>query len=357
MEAISERLDNMISLVAATACAAKKDGLGLPENPNGDSVDLLTAVTNHVNLGKVATFKIAKVERLDDSADGDPTYKTTLSLDIDPGNGTTATAHIILTNIPLNDDNTLHQGKLSFSYSLPIDVRNCQVGKASGETFAGTMLYDTPDTSTLNYELKYAVFCGSDAEPFDENEDIAFSNKVSLTNPNGWGADATYALQNQNSDTGASTLQHAWQAGAQDGATRVINISVTAASGVEIGKAYYGFGLDIAKSTGTINGMICSWIGPNETKGLGHINPDPLVQFEGMTRDVGTPVFKPDSSTLALTYAPTNNCNTTAGFTYSSSIGTMSNDNSTGKVVTNNLLSLSAYQAGFTQLTAPDIGL
>ena len=137
----------------------------------------------------------------------------------------------------------------------------------------------------------------------------------------GWANNFNFARYQLNINTGAGEYQSAWQAGRGDGC------------------GYFGFGSDIASSTGvgTIDGMICNWTGPGNTK-----TTQSLVQQQCMNLNTTSGIYESDGSTsgstrLAISYAPTNSCDTTGLdpdgniFQYSDSVTTVNT------AVTNNL--------------------
>lgn len=356
VESVANRVDSMISMVGSAACAGKKADITLPATDDA-VIDLKTNLEEFVDVEGL-TFNTATLDRLAD-VDGNAQYQTKINATIDTGDGKVATGEITVTHIPLDSTNTTYKGKMSMLFDdANVNSFNCGEEFASeGTTFAGTILYNKSSETNVVYEMNYAQFCGSGVDPFDENDNIDPADKVSASNPDGWGDDWNYALFSLDPTNGTGTVEYAWQAGRNDNATRVLNITTAeAADGSATGEAWYGFGPDVtSEDIGTIDGFICNWAGPGQIKGVGNVIPDPLVQFQSLTRASGETLFTAIDAENAILYAPTNDCNYPGGgFKYTSSIESSSNDNTTGAAIVHELLDLTDYDTNFTPLTRPD---
>ena len=145
----------------------------------------------------------------------------------------------------------------------------------------------------------------------------------------------------------------AWQAGPGDGNIRGFNLNVTAnESGVE-GKAYFGYGADIASTDGAIEGFICNWAGPNADHDLTE-----NAQYQHVTLDYITGESLADLSNLI--YAPVNGCNYTPdgsfSFIYDTNDDGSLRDEDPAAIITNDLLLPSDSDADGTETIEEAIG-
>lgn len=329
---VASKLDNMMFLQGAIACAGNKAILELPEV--GASKDLLTEMSDYMDVTGV-NITSATLERLADS-ETYPVYQTTVNSSTD-----TSTSEYNLKHIKTSEDNSTYKGKLSYKISYPDGDCESEMVDDTSLTVAGTVLYEKKSEELVILEMNYANFCGSSTDPFDENNDIDPADRVSDTNQDGWAHDWNYALFNLNPSNGEGSVIYSWQAGMESW-TRVFNISTDVADdGSAIGDAYYGWGPDSAdEERGTIYGMICNWVGPGGFLGSQDYNDvQEIAQWQGLTRAVDETVF--GASDSKIKYAPTVSCSCEEGFMYSSSED-MTNDNPNGEAVINELLDLDA---------------
>lgn len=364
IDTVALRLDNIVRILASGACAAKKEEIELPTA--GNTTDLKAAMENQVTIeGDTVTIDAAQVEaRAEDS--GDISFTTTIETTI---GDTTVTA--ILVNIPNAEDPTLYKGKLSVVMNSPNkNLMVCQTNSLTGFTFASVTLFEKDAENSITYESSSAHYCGGTLTPediFNENNNINGQNNFDPATKTGWVENYNYSLMHINPITGEAKVQYGWQAGAQDGAMRVFNAETFLdENGYEAGNAFYGFswGIETTNFNNAIpTGMVCNWSLQGQTEGLSNFDGGlPLILHQLISRFGYEIVFRADDgATSTIRYAPTNNCNSTGGFTYVSTDttnltlnGKMSNDNATGAAVTNNLKPLTFYTETFTPLTPPE---
>lgn len=344
IDKVATRVDNMVSLFGAMACAGRKASVTLPAV--GETVNMLEAMTANVSLSRM-TITAASVTRQADDADGNPVYFSTLAISIVRPDDVTESGTIYLKHILTAADNSTYKGKLSMVLTANDSayLGNCSSSGLTGLARAGVVSYSKTSASNMVYALDYADFCGQDTNPFDSNYDIDASNKLVVTQNNGggeappqnggggtppaqnlakvdsstenldgWGNNWNHGIFQLNPADGTGSVAFAWQAGAMDGYTRVLNVTVAAnADGSAGGNAYFGFGPDVAEDdVGSISGFFCNWAGPN-----GHIStqstPTDLVQRQVLERAVGGTMFTSNAAQLAITYAPTISCSSSAG--------------------------------------------
>lgn len=348
IDKVAVRIDNIVNIFGAMACAGKKAEVELPAV--GETVDLSAAIAEHLSVTGL-TISAASVTRLEDDASGNAVYQSTLTISATGPGGTTETGTLILKHIPTAADNSTYKGKLSMAISSTAsDGGNCGQSGLTGMTRAGVILYEKASESALTYKLDFADFCGSETDPLDEDNNIDPSDKLVVTgngqpqgdqqqppegdtpqgppqgaptvtsesspteNLDGWGGNWNHGVFSLNPTSGTGTVAFAWQAGPQDSYTRVLNASVSSNDdGSAGGTAYFGYGPDVASTSeivGSISGFFCNWAGPNNRNGM--TGPSALAQRQVLQRAAGADLFTSDSSQLAITYAPTNSCNVAA---------------------------------------------
>jgi len=349
----ASRVDNFINTLGAIACAGKK--AGIPPPTAGSSVTLTSAIAAHATVTGLSITS-ATLERLADEG-SNPVYKFTVNgtMTID---SKTYVVKIITKHIPTSADNSTYKGKISFSYSYtdPLNLKpfNCSdpgiMVPSDGTVQAGMILYEKNTATLVTYEMNIAEFCGADTNPFDSNNNIIASNIVSPTVNNGWANNYNYGLFGINPENGTGSVVSAWQAGFGDAATRSLNVQTEQLAGGATGNGYFGFGVKISESTsvnrGEIQKIYCFWGGiPMASK----------AQHQALSRTIGATVF---GTTLdEIKFAPTDSCNcANAEFEYyKSDLTTMTNDNTDGHAVTNNLIGTSTMI--FTRPANPvDVG-
>jgi hypothetical protein len=210
---------------------------------------------------------------------------------------------------------------------------NCTPG--GGVVLAGMETFNLNAAGTNNtVMLRHGEFCGKTASPLSATTyDIDFSNKLSGSTPTGWGNSGTYLLFSFDPTTLDGSYVYAWQAGPNDGHTRVFNATISTASGAQTGMAYVGFGSDVATAAdlGSLKGMICNWAGPSADPAKPYVPTAAVsVQSQAMAKDATTGKWTPTANHIR--FAPVKECSFTSGsftLTYNSTSGTMSNDSTT----------------------------
>ncbi len=353
VDGVAAKVDTVMNMFAAMACAESKGGVVLPAV--GETLDVTSVVTAQTAITGI-TVSSASLARSANDSDGNPVYVSTISMTVTNAQGT-QTVNLILKHIPTAADNSTYKGKVSFRLGNATGTEsNCPQG-TSGTTSAGTVLYSKTSSSSVIYLLNSAEFCGSTTNPFDSNNNISASDKASMTNTDGWGGNWNYGVFGVNPQNGTGSVAYAWQAGQGDSATRVFNMSTSvAADNSASGTAYFGFGPAVSDATfnGSITGFYCNWAaaGVSHTASL-------RAQRQELSRAIAATNFTASSSNIR--FAPTNSCDAGPAdpqgnpFTYTSGagavVGTMDNDVNTPTTVTNTLIPLTSVV--FTLPTAP----
>ena len=183
---ISGQVDSALGFFAGMLCMANNAGIALPEE--GQSVDLGERMNTFMgNVGMSFGISSSTLARLENDADGNAVY----SLSIAGSRPAGGSAQFSLRHVPLNADNTLYKGKLSFLFSSPVAGISFSCGNQTGMTSAASVLYEKRSDTRLLYRLTRGDYCGSGIDPFDENNDLDPSNKFDSMNPtgnpSGWG--------------------------------------------------------------------------------------------------------------------------------------------------------------------------
>jgi hypothetical protein len=104
------------------------------------------------------------------------------------------------------------------------------------------------------------------------------------------------------SETMKGDYAYAWQAGPQDGSSRLFNIRINGPT--ENGEAFFGYGDDIDTTNGTLKGLICNWAGPGGSRVL-QAN---YAQRQFVAFDRASGKWKQPAGGSDIRYAPTNDC-------------------------------------------------
>lgn len=330
------QVDTATNLITAMLCIANVNGSdALPAA--GETKDYLTDIAGADLPFEVTT---AQVERLEDSSDGKPVYQTTIigSSSFDTRE---IAAEIYLKHIPTEADNSAYRGRLWYTISGDVGQGgNC--GQGGPKLFAVSVLYSKTTAGILSYRMQRAQYCSETAaRPFADDFSLDPANKSPGDGGDGvgWSGDFNDATFEINVEDGTGKFAYAWQAGPSDGNTRAFIAEVTAGDdGTISGCGYFGYGPDAESSdVGEISGMICNWAGPGNV----HNPMTAKVQRQCVTRNAEGK-FVSDSDLLAITYAPTNSCNSAgAPFVYGTVTG----------AVTNNLVDIGVMQA---DVSVPD---
>ncbi len=349
VDSVAAKANIGLNIFASMGCYLNlnEDTLSLPGV--GESQELTDGLVEILDTNGISGLSVTAAT-LDRSADDDGNavynYAFLGSMTIE---SETRDLEFFLRHVQLAEDNSTYKGKLSYVMSYEDES-----GGNSAE--AGSVLYHKSSSTELTYRAHEALYTGDPGvtpDPLDSsNFDIDPTINGDTDSEHGWKHNYNYLLASLNpQEDGIGTYAFSWIAGFTDDATRAFNVTLAADdSGVKSGCAYYGYGpRDVAQS-GTISGMVCNWAGANPDH-----TPNDKVQRQCVVEESG--VFVTDTSAgneIAITYAPTNSCDCTAGddFTYYSSSQTMTNDHTTANTaVINNLIPVSDMD--FTMPTAP----
>jgi hypothetical protein len=139
----------------------------------------------------------------------------------------------------------------------------------------------------------------------------AFTEDGDLAPAGGWNSSMSLSLLDVDRATGTGKGAYLWQAGPNDGRTRVFNVFTSAsASGDLTGCGFFGFGQPFSSELPpvSIENFICNWAGP----GNQHSGVTAVAQKQCMATD-NFGLWAPTESLIA--YSPQNSCaNSSADF-------------------------------------------
>lgn len=326
--------------MAYLQCIAKNtSSVSLPTTV-GDSVDLLTAVTDQ-KLPNF-TFSAANISYSADYTKDDGTTSPIYISSLTFSNSSTKVSYTInLKHTTTDSTKNYYRGKL-WVYAVPETGNN-----TLQKTAAYSVMYEKEDTENITYSVRNSNFVttATESDMFDSDKTV----KTPVSNDGyNWG------IFSVDPTDGTGKVAYAWVAGTVEENARSFIASVSAdSSGTKTGVGYFGFGdsmknilseytssvLSGGKFTKFIDRMICNWAGPNnQHTGIAYVQKQEIAQDT-------TGLFKPTSS--KITYVPRNSCgmgtsenNTT--FTYR----TANTTSAYGNFGTPDLVSITTEKAG-----------
>jgi hypothetical protein len=311
MDGVALRSNTSLMTLASLINVANTAGKSLPAV--GATVDLKAEM--NVAFSPDVAFTTATISQ---PVAGSYSYSVAFSFTHSSG---TRNAEIRLSHAPGASKNE-YSGLLTYAVTRGgSDLQNCN-GKAPGTVDVGTLKYTRTTRTAMTLVHREGNYCGAGTATPLATSYANFSSDGQLDPAGKWSGTKGWA--NNFNRFGAvydpTTMKgnytFGWQAGLDDGNTRVFNIGLNFNSTTEArdGEAYFGYGDDIASSTGTIKGFICNWAGP----GSSHTLKD-FFQRQNISFNDTTGKWRPTleaASSSNITYAPTNACTSAGGAFY-----------------------------------------
>jgi hypothetical protein len=309
MDGVALRSNTSLMTLASLINVANAAGKSMPAV--GGTVDLKSEM--NVAFGATMTFSTATVEQ---PLSGSYTYKVEFSF-TDGGVG--RNAEIRLTHAP-GGSKAAYSGLLTYAVTRgTADPQNCVTG---GTIDVGSVKYTRTSTSAMALVHREGNYCGAGTATPLITSYATFSGDGQLDPATkypaakGWANNFNRFGAVYDPTTLKGNYAFGWQAGYNDGNTRVFNLGLNynAVTEARDGEAYFGYGDDIAVSAGTVKGFICNWAGP----GSSHTLKD-YFQRQNVTFNDTTGKWRPSleaSSSSNITYAPTNSCTSAGGAFY-----------------------------------------
>ncbi len=311
MDGVALRSNTSLMTLASLINVANTAGKSLPAV--GATVDLKTEM--NVAFSPDVTFTAATI-----SQPVAGSYSYSVAFSFTHGSGT-RNAEIRLSHAP-GASKSEYSGLLTYAVTRGgSDLQNCN-GKALGTVDVGTLKYTRTAKTAMTLVHREGNYCGVGTATPLATSYATFSSDGQLDPAGKWIVSKGWA--NNFNRFGAvydpTTLKgdytFGWQAGYEDSNSRVFNIGLNynATTEARDGEAYFGYGDDIASSTGTIKGFICNWAGPSSS----HTLKD-FFQRQNISFNDATGKWRPSleaASSSNITYAPTNACTSAGGAFY-----------------------------------------
>lgn len=322
---VKDRTKQGLMMMAVMRRVVAANSLVLPTA--GTDLDLKLALQTRFNL--LAAFTGVSVDAASialNSAGDTYTYRLVLSR----GSGALAkTGEVILKHTP---------GAVATEYSGVMQVAGFSLSSDAAfgcSDFTSGSNYEIAQVSTLKYTRngnnvtfgsRDGGFCGAPAtSSVNFGADVATFTSDGQLDPTvkitgggmtpargstlGWRGNFSRFAADYDKDTLDGSFLYAWQAGTGDSHSRALaaRSSYNTATEVRSLKGYFAFADEISTTTGALLGMICNWAGPGNSH-------TPLSSFQSQTATLTSGassyvIATPSDS--KITYAPTNNCNST----------------------------------------------
>ena len=311
MDGVALRSNTSLMTLASLINVANTAGKSLPAV--GATVDLKTEM--NVAFSPDVTFTAATI-----SQPVAGSYSYSVAFSFTHGSGT-RNAEIRLSHAPGTSKNE-YSGLLTYAVTRGAgDLQNCP-GASGGTVDVGTLKYTRTTRTAMTLVHREGNYCGAGTATPLATSYATFSGDGQLdpagkwTGTKGWANNFNRFGAVYDPTTLRGNYTFGWQAGFNDGNTRVFNIGLNYDTATEArsGEAYFGYGDDIASSTGTIKGFICNWAGPNSS----HTLKD-FFQRQNISFNDTTGKWRPSleaASSSNITYAPTNACTSAGGAFY-----------------------------------------
>lgn len=350
-DSLNDRANASLQALASMVCVVNNNSLTVPTNSALDLTSYMNSMASATGLTVV--FNSASITHSNTA--GNNEFTSALDFTYTTGGGVSYEMAVTLVHVP-DCDGDGYQGRVSYQFNDTQTAGNCvPMGSASDAvTQAGSVLYRKYSDHAMALDVRSATFCASDADAFTDGLVDPSKKYDATTDPDGWGDDFNYFIANFDPATMGGQYSYSWQAGRNDGNTRVFNIFLEEDTNTDLlsGAAFFGYGADIVNRAGDIDGFICNWAGPNGTHTLSS-----LAQAQYLSQASVGGLFSSDSTRLAITYAPVNSCNYagTGTFLYDKDNDNSLADESATTAVTNNLAALTDVAAsGFLMPVAPE---
>lgn len=302
---VEERIDFSVNIFAWLLCVAGVQGKDTLPAVNG-STDLTTEVNNATSeTGIGFDFSSATITRLDNDANGNAQYESSLSVTVTDSEKSLDMS-LNMRHVPIDEDQ--YKGRIWTTMSGVFDIGgNCNAPANAQSLIATSIGYERDSDTELKANFESAGFCDpDDADPFTTSKRIDPQNAFDQSsNPGGWANNLNQGIiQTTDSET---SIVYRWMAGQNDSHARTFIVNIEPNSdGVQAGCGYFGFTPPTTATSAIIDNlvMICNWAGPSGN----HNTNVTEVQRQCVTQNSTTGKFVSDSTRLNISYAPVNSC-------------------------------------------------
>lgn len=314
MDGVSGRVNTGLMTLASLINVASATGKSKPAV--GASLDLKADMTTAFSGSATApSFTTATVSQ---PTAGTFTYSVQFEFTV---SGVTRKAEVSLTHTP-GASRSEYTGLLTYALARGSgDLQNCP-GSSGGTVDVGTLKYTRTSTTAMTLVHREGNYCGAGTAAALATTYASFSSDGQLdpagkwSGTKGWANNFNRFGATYDPTTMKGSYAYGWQAGHMDGNARVFNIGLNfdSASSRRDGEAYFGYGTDISTSDGKIQGFICNWAGPGNSRTL-----KDYFQRQHITFDDSAGKWLPTNNSASssnITYAPTNSCASAGGSFY-----------------------------------------
>lgn len=293
MEGRAMRANMALIGLAGLLRAAYSSGTGLPAA--GSSVDVTTAL----NAAAIpsTSFTTATLA-LDGTA---TTYTYNLEFVVVDSSGLSHTIKIRLTHTP-GGSATNYTGLLTFSVTDNFTGGACGSG-TNAVTRIGTFKYTRSGPTNTVVVMRNGQYCGTGT--FATLGSFDTDSQLKAT---GWSDSFSRYGANYNPKTLEGYYLSAWQAGAGDSYSRILQLGLNGNGGslTNDGEAYYGFAAPIDSTDGKILGFYCNWAGPKPASAIGLHKEYAQRQF--VRFNATSNLWEQPTGGSDIRYAPTDAC-------------------------------------------------
>lgn len=322
MDSITQRTSMGLMTLASLINVASTAGKSLPAA--GSS---LTLTSDMNSTFTTMTFTSATVAQ---SSAGVWTY--TVQFTFIDASLLSHNAEIKLTHTP-GTSRTSYTGLLTYAVTRgTVNMLNCPA-ISGGTVDVGTLQYTRSGSTSVTIVQREGNYCGTGtasnlaASVATLKSDGQLDPTATWNGTRGWANNFNRFGAVYDPTTLAGNYALGWQAGSQDGNSRIFNIGLNynSTTTVRDGEAYFGYGTDITTSDGKIQGFICNWAGPGNSHTLKDFYQRQNISFNDTTGKWGLSLGAASSSNI--TYAPTNTCiNTGSTFLYDRNLNSVLGD-------------------------------
>ncbi len=278
-----------LSGLASMICTMNTNGISMPSSASED----LTTEMNALGITDT-TFTSAVISH-EVNGSGDDQYSYEMELEYSPGGAGPYLIRVQLDHIP-GASSKDYVGRLSYLVNNSSAGGNCP---STDVTDNGSLLYERTRIDEMNVEVRQGEFCEHDSDGLVDGQ-VDPQDQYSSANPTGWGNNFSVLIANYNPLNMEGNFSYAWQAGPDDANSRLFNVTISNSG--EEGKAFYGYGDTIDQTSGSVEGFICSWVGPNADQTV-----QDYAQYQEVNYDSSSGAFSTVDANIV--YAPTNSCN------------------------------------------------
>jgi hypothetical protein len=318
----AQTLQGLLMMAAMRRSVTSSTSLTMPAA--GASTDLTTEFEAMLRgHAPFAAFDVGVASISRDVTGNIYTYRLTLDNGL-PG-AAAKSGEVIMTHTPgatsAAYSGVMQVSAFSLSSDLPLACSDV-IDSASGmyqTANVGTLKYHRDGTS-VSFNHRSGIYCGHPASfaaaafgaaVATYTSDGQLDPAIAVTggvrgSTKGWRASFSRFAGDFKRDHLDGDFRYAWQAGPQDGHSRMLALDTTFNTVTEMRtlKGYFAYGADIKSTNDDMLGMICNWAGPGNSHAT-------ALSFQSQTAELTATgaEFVIPSGGSKITFAPTKSCN------------------------------------------------